>query len=184
MNAKEAKKSLVFYYLFRRNFVAAATEMAIEGGFIADVYAINDNMSAYEAEVKVEWGDFMREVKAIRCVLGASDLFNKNGDPIDLSDSKIMKHRSYLRNGARSYSNGYMRPNRFYFAVPYEMRENAAREIKDTPYGVIDFYGHTHKSAKDLHKEKVTNEALIRMMRRLARVNYDLAYKPELIIST
>ena len=89
MTAADIKKELLFYFLYRRNFLCAATEMAIYNGNIADVYAISESREAYEVEVKCAWGDFMSEVKAIKAIQSSGSLFYSAG-------SKHTKHLSFL----------------------------------------------------------------------------------------
>ncbi len=156
--AEEAKKSLLFYFLYQRNFMCATTEMAIFDGFIADVFAASENRLAYEIEVKISWQDFMSEIKAIRGEIYA----------------KTYKHKAYLENLGQSKFNGTVRPNKFYFSLPYRFHEKAIKELGDSPYGICDLNGYVHKIAKNLHEEKVSDNLIYRMIRKLSRANYEL----------
>ena len=168
MNANEVKKSLLQYLMWQRNFICAAHETALYGGFIADVVGISSERKIYEYEVKVSRSDLMSEIKTIRYGLFGEEtkVFNK-----------LHKHREYNSPKRLSFN---LIPNKVYFSVPYKLKDEAVELLKGTPYGVADHNGYTHKIAKDFHGNLASNEMIERMARRVCRINLDLSN--ELII--
>lgn len=190
--ATEIKNDLITYFLFDRNFVCAAHEIALCEG-IADIAGISDGRQLYEVEVKVDWADLKSELDAIKQVQEFNNgLFGTGqNDNNTLAKPKYKKHFLYLKGAAEFCKNQYkmyeklgdgnifidsvilktFAPHKFYFAVPENLREKAVLALEGTPYGVISGRG-TYKKAIALHKEELPFSVYPMFLRRLSMINY------------
>lgn len=179
--AAEIKRNLIGYFLNKRNFMFAVSEIAIHAG-IADVLAISDKGSVLEVEVKVDWADFNSELKFIKEIANKSSIF----DPWRKNQSgKYEKHWIYLR-GAKSFVEEraktfgkhsheddiekWFLPHRFYFVVPPELEERVLAELEGTPYGVLTEWGLSLKPSIVLHKSETPDFIYEKMLRKYARI--------------
>lgn len=190
--AKEIKEELIHYFLFNRNFLCMAHEIALYEG-IADVSGIDAGGRLVEVEVKVSWADFKSEIDAISQVQTVEGgLFHSDIWPegIKKRAPKYEKHFLYLRGAEEFCQKRYKRyadldngefvkgqfskcflPNKFYFAVPRELKERAIEALQGTPYGLI-CDATSYKQAKALHKNTLPVAVYALFLRRLSMINY------------
>lgn len=172
MTSRELKAEVLFYMLYRLHFMAAVTEyggVGCEG--IADLFGITGADLTHEIEVKVSKADLMGEIAAIKYHLQEKlppTMWGgrpEHREPPPKNIRKSTKHWWYLVKEGAGYEDWRRKPNRFSFAVPRELEEIAKQELKGTPYGLIVVGGayvvSTEKKAEYLHKEKV-NDAVLR----------------------
>lgn len=172
MDSKEAKRLIVYDLVMRRNHLLAVTE----GINNSDVLAINNNFYTTEYEIKVSKADLLGEFKAIKAAInGEQDL--------SCSSTKFWKHCLYLgtREKYKNYANlDYFKPNRFFFAVPKELKDLAVQCVAGTPYGVkyITPYGMLEEvTAVKIHNERAEMSYVIRIIKRVMVENINLRGK-------
>jgi hypothetical protein len=118
MIAKQAKAKMLWWMLYRFNFLAAVTEFDF-----ADVFAISRAKYSHEVEIKVSRADLMSELNCIDIVLGRI--------PQTKYFPNHFKHRNYILAEFPTFT----RPNYFSFAVPESLIDVALPHLEGTPYG-------------------------------------------------
>ena len=160
--------------MFRRQFLLANTEQTLNMG-IADVWVVDKNYMAIEIEIKVSKSDLRTELSCIQRIV------QMQKEPLLYSaekegGNKYRKHKRYLTNKGITSA---ILPNRFYFAVPEELKETALEVIKETPYGLLVVEGSMHsvyiiKSGKLLHSGVIGQNTIKDTIRRVCTENYNL----------
>lgn len=128
MTSKEIKIALMFYWRFSRGYHLTASEVLTlnvsyyqrkklgvtnkASSFYADVLAINPEKDVLEFEVKTSIADLKNEFR-----------------------SKELKHTIYQRCSEFPKSQCLI-PNKLYYVLPKDLIEQAAKILKDTPYGL------------------------------------------------
>ena len=107
-------------------------------------YYLASEASRFESDILISNGTTIFEIE-IKC--SKSDL---------LADFKKKKHVTY-KNPSKHYLS--LMPNRFYFAVPPELTQDALNLVKDTKYGVIEVSEATLKVTKFIKYCKIVKEA-------------------------
>lgn len=171
MTAEEIKLRLRTYYLWKRRFYFATEEQYLNVG-IADVLVWDNNFNLIEVEIKISKSDFSGEMKSINNILFGGDR---------AKCKKHYKHDRYLKGFNHS-----MKPHRFYFCVPLELKDYVLEKIKNTPYGLlvvnegIRSFGDSVsivKSGKLLHNEKPDKRLIENGFRSLCYENLRLFYE-------
>lgn len=177
MTAEDIKVELYYYYLYKRQFLLVTTEQQLDLGYIMDVWVMDKNYMGIEIEIKVSRSDLMGELNTINRIQLSK--VHPTLYPEYQGGCKYRKHKLYL---SGTYKTATALPNRFYFAVPEELKELALKGIKNTPYGLLvvqksEYRGAMNttviKSAKLIHKGVVGQKIINQTMRRLAGENYD-----------
>ena len=179
MTSNEAKLSLLKYYMYKRDYVYAATEVMVPIGCFADILTYDRKLFATEIEIKVTKADFMLEIKSVNKARDTNNL-------IVSRQKKCLKHFIYLRE-AKDYLRRYnlvsvILPSKFYFAVPEELIDFAKEYVK-SPYGLIslpnDYYCDPKvvKRGQYLHKEPLTTDNVIKLSRKACTENINLRNK-------
>lgn len=111
MNSTEIKAALLYYFRYKRNFIAAP-EIKTEYLGISDMLALDKSGKAWDIEIKISIQDL------------------KN-------DFKKVKHR-YYKDWNKDY---LIIPNYFYFCIPIELLEHKyIKELKEMNYfGIITY---------------------------------------------
>lgn len=183
MNAKELKTITMGEFIYGKGYLGLFTEGLGNG----DVVGIRNSGYIVEFEIKVTAQDLRNELKCIQCVLSGS----MKGV---YSNSKYYKHELYLgkRINTWGYADADYKPNLFYFVVPIELEKIAVEGVRGTPYGVYcqgDWEYTLHFSsgdqqrkgigfkesvkAKPIHKEKITESQMRRVVRKAATELYE-----------
>lgn len=171
MTAIELKAAALFYMLYRLHFFMAVTEYGGKGcEGIADLFGINAAGFSHEFEVKVAKADLAGELRTIRWLLDRDEKKN-------CTYAKLDKHCKYFGvappgDQRQWWSDGRpphveVIPNKFSFCVPPELAKYAFDELKGTRYGLVVITGsydfETKKKAEYLHKEKPTQETIMKL---------------------
>jgi hypothetical protein len=137
-------KAIILHY-FRFQYSKMCYYIATEaGGYNADVFLLNDDESI-EIEIKIS----------------KTDLRN---------DNKKQKHIKYKNHSTNEYS---QHPNKFYFAVPFALVDEAriiSEEI-NPKYGILCIHDgrvNIAKTAKKMHKDKPSNMTKKVIAKRMA----------------
>lgn len=180
MDSKHIKIRLVDHYLYY-GAVCAVTEFQVFGSYMADVFVVDNNMMPFEIEVKTGEGDLQGELNSIDYYYTRNKIEN---DPRYYS--KLLKHDGYLR---KRYSNYYITPSRFYFAVPDKLLKQAKEGLSKTPYGLILIPENINlipivvKKGRVLHNNKVDDVFMRDYLKKVSRENLSLRKKYEFNIN-
>lgn len=154
--------------------MGCTTETEIANGFIADILAITKTRHVYEVEIKTSKADLQTELKAINQALSNKDIPRREWAP------KYGKHALHIHGKSvygweGSATQQTISANRFYFAVPEELREMAIGGVRDTPYGIIllgkRYVREVLKRAKLLHNNKMSEDRIFKIIHRLSLEN-------------
>lgn len=170
VRSKELKGRMLTHMLYRLHYAAAITEYGGRGSYgIADLYGITDAGFTHEFEVKVDRGDLMGELKAIKFHSAPQQKIGEERVVM----SKSGKHGSYLsgykHGGSAEYEYGVGRPNKFSFVVTEALAPLAKEWLKGTPYGIFqvcDGGPECIKKADYLHKEKAGQVVWMNILRK------------------
>lgn len=179
-SSKEVKKHLLFYLLYRVNYLGAFTEYGGKGVYgIADVIGVSRNNFLHEFEVKVSRQDLLGELEAIKhhsWGVRNGELFSERPEPKKCM-AKGTKHWSYLERGD-SDAYGFSKPSKFSFVVPEYLEELAMEYLAGTKYGLIILQANDEcrsaKPAQFLHKNTVTEDIKDALLRKAANEVYSL----------
>jgi hypothetical protein len=178
MTSKDMKLALLTYFLWERGFTYGATEVTILGGkFLADVLVMDQSQIITEVEIKISKSDLKNDRK------------NKEAKFDAYEHPERHSNKAICTNFNRNFSY-YVLPNRFYYAVPLAMVDEAKQYVK-RPYGLLAvkrltwnytdgtpaYYVITKKRGNYIHKEKPTLEQILRLVKRLSTENIKLRAK-------
>lgn len=189
MDSKKLKTLVMGEFIYNKGYIALFTE----SWGACDVLGIRRSRYVVEFEIKVSKSDLAKE---IACIKGAVNKTGCHG-----RRCKFLKHKEYLLNETWNPYLSIYRPNYFYFVVPMELERNAIEGVAGTPYGVmaygewtyeLEFYKGTPRyevqtrnahgfkesvKAKPIHKEKVSDERMIDLIRKASTELYETRKK-------
>ena len=171
--AQTVKTKLLKFFLYEKQYRFAATESFCN----SDVFAVTRSGYTIEAEVKVHRSDLQSEIKKINIAKERpSPLFDRS----NLQEFKVCKHSNFLfPEVEESVFFDTFKPNSYYFGVTPDLACLAVDAVKETPYGVlvVDETVKTVVPATKIHKNKLSQENLEKVMRRVCNENVMLREK-------
>lgn len=176
MNSQDLKIATLNWLLFRRNFLGAFTESYNQ----ADVLGVTRSFYSHEFEVKISKEDLVKELKAVRFLIGADTNMRRAR-----AANKLIKHKTYLEtwkppsldNPVPAIVNPYFIPNYFSFVVPPAIVEFTQRSVEGTPYGVF-YVDHeicySVVTPQKIHGFKIKEDQLFPLLRKASTENLNL----------
>lgn len=181
IRSEDLKQEVLELLLWEKNFLLATTEFN-NWYWLADVFWVSRTMFSWEFEIKVSKQDLLSELFALELIL--------NKDIPKLSKryyNKYLKHNFYLNKHNVYWK--YILPNYFIFFIPKKLEKFCIDILSKTKYWIYIYDEEEMRSSNKIkcvkkpskiHNEKIKNDYILDIARRLSNENLNLRKKRNL----